>query len=378
MGNDSSLPSLDRMGRPFGTERSPIRSFSNQVNRQLQTGNPVERLEGSREAGGSRRARKNEQPGSRRGRRGPRAEEVRAERQAQGKVSRRESENSSRARKSESRGQLSKSAARPAPGDDGTAQRPDFGERLRAKSDQPVSRAKTAVARPDSPEDATFAKTSQAKPQAAVGLGAPINTIQQAVPTGGPNAGLAGAGFSAAAKPAALPAAATVPLSAQAEAAKGGEAKPAEAAAPEPATRWSETEAAERASAVLRQLRVNLNPTLRTATIQLAPADLGRLSIKLRVEDGRVFAVVRAESAETLAILERHMPELQASLASQGLEAESFELELGFGEEQRGTEHGGGVGASAAAPTAEAEESAIDPNLLARAVAQRSGLDTYA
>lgn len=53
MGNDSSLPSLDRMGWPSGTGRPPVRSFTQHIDPQLKTSVPVERLEGSREAGGS-------------------------------------------------------------------------------------------------------------------------------------------------------------------------------------------------------------------------------------------------------------------------------------------------------------------------------------
>ena len=118
-----------------------------------------------------------------------------------------------------------------------------------------------------------------------------------------------------------------------------------------------------------------MNPALRSATVQLAPADLGRLSIKLRVLDGRVHAEVRAESAETLSILERHIPELQASLASSGLEAESFDLSLGMGEQESG---GSAAEQQPSTPGESSGDVSIETELLARAVARRSGLDTYA
>lgn len=156
------------------------------------------------------------------------------------------------------------------------------------------------------------------------------------------------------------------------------ESKPLATRAPEAAARWSESEAAERASAVFRSLRVQLQPALRSATVHLAPADLGRLKIEMQVEGGRVRAVLHAETPETLAILERHLPELQAAFEGQGLEAESFELELGFGQDEHAAREGGDSHLSAEAQADAASEAAIDTDQLARAIASRSGLDTYA
>jgi flagellar hook-length control protein FliK len=93
---------------------------------------------------------------------------------------------------------------------------------------------------------------------------------------------------------------------------EGGEARPA----PDP----------EKAAAVFRQLRLQLTPGTRHAVIQLAPAELGRIAIRVSVRDGRVVGEIRAESAETLAILEKHVPELRAALAQTGFEAADFDL----------------------------------------------------
>lgn len=92
----------------------------------------------------------------------------------------------------------------------------------------------------------------------------------------------------------------------------------------------------ERAEAVLKQIKVSLHPKLRSANIQLNPAELGRLSIRLQVKDEGVHAVVRAESAETLAALERHLPELRSMLASQGFEGAEFDLGMANGGREQG------------------------------------------
>jgi len=72
---------------------------------------------------------------------------------------------------------------------------------------------------------------------------------------------------------------------------------------------------------------------MRAVSIQLAPADLGRLSIRLGIAEDEIHAVIRAQSEETLAILERHLPELEAALGDQGFEGASFEFVL----DQRGS-----------------------------------------
>ena len=113
----------------------------------------------------------------------------------------------------------------------------------------------------------------------------------------------------------------------------------------------------------------------------LAPVLLGVTALILTAPAPTVNAAQTlswAETPETLAILERHIPELQAALASQGLEAEGFELHLGFGDERsaEGADEPGSPDASGAAE--DPNEIDLDPNLLARTVASRSGLDTYA
>ena len=107
---------------------------------------------------------------------------------------------------------------------------------------------------------------------------------------------------------------------------------PAPTKAPPPAP--PAPDMSERAGEILRQVRVQLSPELRTATIQLSPPELGRISIRIRVERGELRALVRAERPETLAALERHVPELKATLEQLGIQARQFDLQLGL--EQRG------------------------------------------
>lgn len=374
MGNDSSLPSLDRMGRPFGTGRLP-NSFARQVDRQLETGVPVERLEGRQEAGGARRARKNEQPGTHRGRRGPRAEEVRAERQAAGKTSRRQEEASSRSRRSGKAQPTAAATSGALEKDDAGRGTRDFGTELRAKAET-APKARSVRSQSSGRPEAAAAAAAKSELPSVVTAGQP--PLMAAPPQTAPQQSPAGTALPAAKSSGSLVAQSSLAPATELSGKPEAKTDVSEAAKPEQAQRWSESEAAERASAVLRQLRVHMNPALRSATVQLAPADLGRLSIKLRVQDGSVHAEVRAESAETLSILERHLPELQASLASHGLEAESFELMLGMGDEGQGASDRSATSEQTSTSGESSGDLTIEPELLARAVARRAGLDTYA
>ena len=83
-----------------------------------------------------------------------------------------------------------------------------------------------------------------------------------------------------------------------------------------------------RAESVLGQVRMRLVPDLRRATLHLEPAELGRMSIDVSVEDGSVRAELRVESVETLASLERFLPELRAMFAQAELEVSEIDIQL--------------------------------------------------
>ncbi len=90
------------------------------------------------------------------------------------------------------------------------------------------------------------------------------------------------------------------------------------------------------AADVLRQVRVALDPARRSVTVRLDPRELGSISIRLDLGVGRVRAVLRAETPQALELLERHLPELRAALAAQGLEGEEFDLGLAEQRDPRG------------------------------------------
>ena len=81
-------------------------------------------------------------------------------------------------------------------------------------------------------------------------------------------------------------------------------------------------------------MRIRLQPGLRQATLQLQPEELGRVLIKIRLDGSKAQAVVRAETSEALAILEKHTPELRSMFEQQGFEG--LELDLGLASEERG------------------------------------------
>lgn len=110
----------------------------------------------------------------------------------------------------------------------------------------------------------------------------------------------------------------------------GAPAPRPQAATPTAAPRPMQVDSAalERADTILSQVRLRLKPGMKRASLTLRPESLGRISISLSVEGGRMSAAVRAESPETLAALERHVPELRALMAQANLDVQEFSLTL--------------------------------------------------
>jgi len=106
-----------------------------------------------------------------------------------------------------------------------------------------------------------------------------------------------------------------------------GTRAPATAAAP---AEGPESAPLARAEAILEQIRLHAAPGVRRLTLELEPADLGRLSIQLALRSGRVTAIVRAEDARTLELLERRSDELHALLDARGVRTDSLTFALGF------------------------------------------------
>lgn len=139
-------------------------------------------------------------------------------------------------------------------------------------------------------------------------------------------------------------------------------------------------DAAEAAS-VLKQVRVEITPGLRRASLHLSPECLGRIEVQMVVEDGEMTAVMRAEKPEALAILERHLPELRAMLDQVGIETNNVDLQLSSDREssdrdansERSTN-----GKSQQPSETQQDTHVLDERALARAIASGVGLDTFA
>ncbi|MEM9382044.1 MAG: flagellar hook-length control protein FliK, partial [Planctomycetota bacterium] len=164
------------------------------------------------------------------------------------------------------------------------------------------------------------------------------------------------------------------------------QASRSQAAAPKPGAA-----AMERAEAILDQLRMRIRAGDREATIQLRPADLGRLQMHVRVDGGAISATIAAESPETLAVLEAHAPELRSWLARDDAQRVDLQLELlvaADAEEhaahERAQEQGDGRRDGRRRGSADRDPDAAlaaAPDALARALAHRSaegGVDLVA
>ncbi|MCK6445881.1 MAG: flagellar hook-length control protein FliK [Planctomycetes bacterium] len=152
-----------------------------------------------------------------------------------------------------------------------------------------------------------------------------------------------------------------------------------ERAAAAPRAEPQPTPAEKHAADILRQLRLELAIGRREAALQLEPAELGRIAVKLALDRGKLRAEVRAESSDTLAVLQRHVPELRAMLEARGVTPESFDFQLGFQDDRRGgAEQGGerrGSRSDASESTGLLRRAAREVRSLVRGV---WGIDTYA
>lgn len=148
-----------------------------------------------------------------------------------------------------------------------------------------------------------------------------------------------------------------------------------------PPTHASDIERAER---VLQQLRLKLSPGLRRATLVLEPENLGRITIALHVRDGRLEAILRAEKVETLSVLEAHLPELRAMFEQSGIDARDIDLGLGSESDAPGPDPGANQdsgsdeGGAAHDPFDYEGTDTVGGSLLAKAITDELGVDTYA
>lgn len=145
-----------------------------------------------------------------------------------------------------------------------------------------------------------------------------------------------------------------------------------------PAAAGPDAAVLERAAEILRQIELHASADVKRLTLELEPAELGRLSIQLALRARRVTAIVRAENAGTLEALREREGELRDVLARRGIEADAVRFELGFG----GSRSRGHAQAAAAAEETQRRgaPASADP-LTTHATpprARASRLDTYA
>ncbi len=112
---------------------------------------------------------------------------------------------------------------------------------------------------------------------------------------------------------------------------------------------------------VVDQVSVKITKALQNGadriSIQLKPADLGRVDIKMELtQDGRVMAVVSAEKQDTLDLLRRDASELQKALADAGLKTDAGDLAFNL----RGQEGEGGEGEEGGPVDVAEEDDAAD------------------
>ncbi len=134
---------------------------------------------------------------------------------------------------------------------------------------------------------------------------------------------------------------------------------------------------AEKAAAMLRQIRVHLQPGMREALIQLEPRELGRISIKVAVRGEAAHAELRVSKRSALEALERSLPELRAALERAGLGGGEVSLQLDLSSRD-GREESSFPGAAGRSRPADAPL----PRGLVAALQRRGpssdGVDTYA
>jgi flagellar hook-length control protein FliK len=149
-----------------------------------------------------------------------------------------------------------------------------------------------------------------------------------------------------------------------------------QAVTPREAPAARSVEQLEHAADVLRQIRVQITPQMTEARIQLQPLELGRVSIHLSLENGRMKTTVRAEKTETLQAIQTHLPELRAALRQHGIDAREFQLSLGF--ENRPSRDGERAPSQSNTRQNAADVTAVERSPALHAALSKTGVDFYA
>jgi flagellar hook-length control protein FliK len=87
------------------------------------------------------------------------------------------------------------------------------------------------------------------------------------------------------------------------------------------------------------QIKVQLSKSLKdgadTLSVQLHPEDLGRVDVKLEMQNGQVKATITADRPETLQLLKNDASSLQQSLSNAGLSTDANSLSFQLRGEQQ-------------------------------------------
>lgn len=97
----------------------------------------------------------------------------------------------------------------------------------------------------------------------------------------------------------------------------------------------------EQISTVVREQTLDRHQALKALDIQLHPADLGKIHIAMRWENGQVYLQVQASEAATGQLLQNQLSDLRQALASQGVNCGMLQMGQGGEGQQnhRGDEH---------------------------------------
>jgi flagellar hook-length control protein FliK len=79
-------------------------------------------------------------------------------------------------------------------------------------------------------------------------------------------------------------------------------------------------------------LRLHLDGKSEGVRVVLKPETLGELTIRARMEEGKVFAEIRVQQTEVKAVLEAQVPQLRDTLVSQGIDVQRVEIVSDGGE----------------------------------------------
>jgi flagellar hook-length control protein FliK len=127
----------------------------------------------------------------------------------------------------------------------------------------------------------------------------------------------------------------------------------------------------------IEQIKVQIEQGLKqggdTITVQLRPENLGRVEIKLEMQDGQVKATVTADRPETLQLLKNDAASLQQSLHNAGLDANagSLSFQLRSDQQRQANPDGNGQNPGQADPDGTAEVAATPSSSPTRAASGR-------